>query len=99
MVALHVLFALEGLVGRRIHRRIGVGVSRRWELPRCPSGGARRSFPTPDVGFVCPDLTTVGAGQITDKQKDRLTNLFALDEYVEVKATWGIRLGPASRVR
>jgi transposase len=31
-----------------------------------------------------------GAGLLTDKQKDRLVSLFAVDEHVEVKATWGI---------
>jgi len=31
-----------------------------------------------------------GAGLLTDKQKDRLANLFAADEHVEVEATWGI---------
>jgi len=31
-----------------------------------------------------------GAELLTDKQKDRLTALFAADEHVEVEATWGI---------
>jgi hypothetical protein len=31
-----------------------------------------------------------GADLLTDKQKDRLTTLFAVDEHVEVEATWGI---------
>src|SRR4051794_11340643 len=31
-----------------------------------------------------------GAGLLTDKQADRLTALFAVDEHVEVQATWGI---------
>jgi transposase len=31
-----------------------------------------------------------GADLLTDKQKDRLTDLFATDEHVEVEATWGI---------
>jgi transposase len=31
-----------------------------------------------------------GAGILTDKQKDRLVSLFAVDDHVEVKATWGI---------
>ena len=31
-----------------------------------------------------------GAGLLTDKQIDRLTDLFAADEHVEVEATWGI---------
>ncbi|MEU6643487.1 ISL3 family transposase [Saccharomonospora sp. NPDC046836] len=31
-----------------------------------------------------------GAGLLTDKQADRLTALFAVDEHVEVEATWGI---------
>lgn len=31
-----------------------------------------------------------GAGLLTDKQKNRLTDLFADDEHVEVEATWGI---------
>ncbi len=31
-----------------------------------------------------------GADLLTDKQKDRLANLFAADEHVEVEATWGI---------
>jgi len=30
-----------------------------------------------------------GADLLTDKQKARLTNLFALDDHVEVEATWG----------
>ena len=32
-----------------------------------------------------------GADRLTDKQKDRLTALFATDEHVQVEATWGIR--------
>jgi transposase len=31
-----------------------------------------------------------GAGLLTGKQNDRLANLFASDEHVEVEATWGI---------
>jgi transposase len=31
-----------------------------------------------------------GADLLTDKQKDRLTALFAVDEHLEVAATWGI---------
>jgi transposase len=31
-----------------------------------------------------------GAELLTDKQKDRLADLFAVDEHVEVEATWGI---------
>ncbi len=31
-----------------------------------------------------------GADLLTDKQKDRLTALFAADEHVQVEATWGI---------
>ena len=31
-----------------------------------------------------------GAGLLTDKQKDRLADLFATDDHVEVEATWGI---------
>jgi transposase len=31
-----------------------------------------------------------GAGLLTDKQRGRLTALFAIDEHVEVEATWGI---------
>ena len=31
-----------------------------------------------------------GAGLLTDKQAARLTALFAIDEHVEVEATWGI---------
>jgi transposase len=31
-----------------------------------------------------------GAGLLTDKQKDRLEALFAVEEHVEVEATWGI---------
>jgi transposase len=31
-----------------------------------------------------------GADLLTDKQKDRLTAMFAVDEHVEVEATWGI---------
>ena len=31
-----------------------------------------------------------GADLLTDKQKDRLTDLFATDAHVEVEATWGI---------
>jgi len=31
-----------------------------------------------------------GADLLTDKQRDRLTALFAVDEHVEVEATWGI---------
>jgi transposase len=31
-----------------------------------------------------------GAGLLTDKQKDRLAALFAVEEHVEVEATWGI---------
>jgi transposase len=31
-----------------------------------------------------------GAGLLTDKQADRLTAMFAVEEHVEVEATWGI---------
>jgi transposase len=31
-----------------------------------------------------------GAGLLTDKQKDRLSRLFAADEHVQVEATWGV---------
>ena len=31
-----------------------------------------------------------GADLLTDRQKDRLTALFAGDDHVEVEATWGI---------
>jgi transposase len=31
-----------------------------------------------------------GAGFLTDRQRDRLTALFAVEEHVEVEATWGI---------
>jgi len=31
-----------------------------------------------------------GAGLLTDKQRDRLTALFATDQHVEVEAAWGI---------
>jgi transposase len=31
-----------------------------------------------------------GAGLLTDKQRQRLEDLFAADEHVEVEATWGI---------
>ncbi|MCW2943694.1 MAG: transposase, partial [Actinoallomurus sp.] len=31
-----------------------------------------------------------GAGLLTEKQKDRLHALFAVDAHVEVEATWGI---------
>ncbi len=31
-----------------------------------------------------------GADLLTDKQKDRLRGLFAVDEHVQVEATWGI---------
>ena len=31
-----------------------------------------------------------GADLLTDKQKDRLSNLFAADDHVQVEATWGI---------
>ena len=31
-----------------------------------------------------------GADLLTDKQKDRLTDLFKVDEHIEVQATWGI---------
>src|SRR4051794_27343852 len=31
-----------------------------------------------------------GADLLTDKQKDRLTSLFATDQHVQVEATWGI---------
>jgi transposase len=31
-----------------------------------------------------------GADLLTDNQKDRLTNLFATEEHVEIEATWGI---------
>jgi transposase len=42
-----------------------------------PLYGARRTLHT-------------GADLLTDKQKDRLTALFAVDEHVQVQATWGI---------
>ena len=41
----------------------------------------------PSVG---PVPRTAGADLLTDKQKDRLTALFADDAHVQVEATWGI---------
>jgi hypothetical protein len=34
-----------------------------------------------------------GADLLTNIQKDRLTTLFAVDEHVEVEATWGSTSG------
>ncbi len=31
-----------------------------------------------------------GQGLLTDRQRDRLTTLFSVDEHVEVEATWGV---------
>jgi hypothetical protein len=42
-----------------------------------------------EVGLVEVACAT-GADLLTDKQKDRLTALFAAEEHVEVEATWGI---------
>jgi len=43
-----------------------------------------------DPLFASRRTLHTGADLLTDKQQDRLTKLFAVDEHVEVEATWGI---------
>ena len=45
---------------------------------------------TGDPLYAARRLLHTGADLLTDKQKDRLTALFAADEHAEVEATWGI---------
>ena len=58
---------------------------RRVQLDTCGHRGRK----TDPLYAARPTLHT-GADLLTDKQKDRLTNLFAVDAHVEVEATWGI---------
>jgi hypothetical protein len=55
------------------------------EPPR-PAAAAVRTTRSTVPGELC----TPGADLLTDKQAARLTALFAIDEHVEVEATWGI---------
>ncbi len=43
-----------------------------------------------DPLYTCRRTLHTGADLLTAKQKNRLTALFAVDEHVEVEATWGI---------
>jgi hypothetical protein len=45
---------------------------------------------TGDPLYTARRTPHTGAGLLTDKQKDRLTALFADDAHVEAEATWGI---------
>jgi len=45
---------------------------------------------TSDPLYAARRTLHTGTGLLTSKQRDRLTNLFAADEHVEVEATWGI---------
>jgi hypothetical protein len=36
------------------------------------------------------NVSSTGADLLTDKQRQRLTALFARDEHAEVEATWGV---------
>jgi len=48
--------------------------------------------PSPDrvVAYRARRTLPTGVDVLTDKQKDRLSALFADDDHVEVEATWGI---------
>ena len=56
----------------------------RLEPPRPAAAAVERP------ALPCPANPAHGADLLTDKQAARLTALFAIDEHVEVEATWGI---------
>ena len=67
--------------------------------PVMPSTGAAAGSSRPPTATEAVETTPsyrarrtlhTGAGLLTDKQKDRLTALFATDEHAQVEATWGI---------
>jgi transposase len=58
---------------------------RRVQLDTCGHRGRKA-----DPLYAARRTLQTGADLLTDKQKDRLTNLFAVDTHVEVEATWGI---------
>ena len=54
-----------------------------------PADHARDRGRKGDPLYAARRTLHTGADLLTDKQKDRLTSLFAADEHVEVEATWG----------
>jgi len=58
---------------------------RRVQLDTCGHRG-RKSDPL----YAARRTLQTGEDLLTDKQRDRLTKLFAIDAHVEVEATWGI---------
>ena len=58
---------------------------RRVQLDTCGHRG-RKSDPL----YAARRTLQTGEDLLTDKQRDRLTTLFAVDAHVEVEATWGI---------
>ena len=61
---------------------------RRVQLDTCGHRG-RKSDPL----YAARRTLQTGEDLLTDKQRDRLTTLFAVDAHVEVEATWGIYQG------
>ncbi|VBA35974.1 hypothetical protein LAUMK21_05749 [Mycobacterium pseudokansasii] len=61
------------------------GCRRRVQLDTCGHRGRKA-----DPLYAARRTLHTGAELLTDKQKDRLTTLFAADAHVEVEATWGI---------
>ena len=58
---------------------------RRVQLDTCGHRGRKSDPSMPHGGPL-----QTGEDLLTDKQRDRLTTLFAVDAHVEVEATWGI---------
>ncbi len=58
---------------------------RRVQLDTCGHRGRKT-----DPLYAARRTLQTGADLLTDKQKDRLTKLFAVDTHIEVEATWGI---------
>jgi hypothetical protein len=58
-------------------------------LPWTPGRRRGRAWPTAPV-FTSRRTLHTGADLLTDKQRARLTALFAAEEHIEVEATWGI---------
>jgi transposase len=71
---------LEGDALDRCRRRVQQGLHGHRSRKDDPLYRARRTLHT-------------GAGLLTDTQTDRLTQLFAMKEHVEIEATWGITSG------
>ncbi|CCK65382.1 ISL3 family transposase [Mycobacterium canetti] len=58
---------------------------RRVQLDTCGHRGRKT-----DPLYAARRTLQTGADLLTDKQKDRLTKLFAVDTHIEVETTWGI---------